>query len=204
VSRVVARAPNYGISTWSIATVAGPWILDCGKQLFDEIQSENAETLFKTWQDGRIKMSISSLLLHLRHIAPALFGTGSYYSFYANGELCRLLRRFFPEIELEDEFGDFHFHIGHKSSEFQVFPLGIRKVAGGSDRAGVMVYRVVGLSETSVYGRSHSLASALQDREFLSRGANYPDGSSDARGQTRRLVTYNRQLQTPAVCGFLA
>ncbi len=26
-------------------------------------------------------------LLHLRQIAPALFETGSYYSFYANGEL---------------------------------------------------------------------------------------------------------------------
>jgi (1->4)-alpha-D-glucan 1-alpha-D-glucosylmutase len=28
------------------------------KKLLAEVQSENAETLFKTWQDGRIKMSI--------------------------------------------------------------------------------------------------------------------------------------------------
>ena len=56
------------------------------QKLLEEVQNDNADTLFKTWQDGRIKMSITSRLLHLRQIAPALFETGGYYSFYANGE----------------------------------------------------------------------------------------------------------------------
>jgi (1->4)-alpha-D-glucan 1-alpha-D-glucosylmutase len=56
------------------------------QKLFEEVQNDNADTLFKTWQDGRIKMSITSRLLHLRQIAPALFETGGYYSFYATGE----------------------------------------------------------------------------------------------------------------------
>jgi (1->4)-alpha-D-glucan 1-alpha-D-glucosylmutase len=56
------------------------------QKLLEEVQNEQADTLFKTWQDGRIKMLITSRLLHLRQIAPALFETGSYSSFYANGE----------------------------------------------------------------------------------------------------------------------
>ncbi|MEA3146493.1 MAG: (1-_4)-alpha-D-glucan 1-alpha-D-glucosylmutase, partial [Verrucomicrobiota bacterium] len=56
------------------------------QRLLDEVRTEAAETLFKTWQDGRIKMSITSQLLHLRQSAPALFESGSYYSFYANGD----------------------------------------------------------------------------------------------------------------------
>jgi (1->4)-alpha-D-glucan 1-alpha-D-glucosylmutase len=56
------------------------------KRLLEEIQGQNAEDLFKTWQDGRIKMLITSRLLHLRQIAPALFQGGSYHSLYANGE----------------------------------------------------------------------------------------------------------------------
>jgi len=56
------------------------------QRLLDEVRTEAAETLFKTWQDGRIKLSITSQLLHLRQSAPALFESGSYYSFYANGD----------------------------------------------------------------------------------------------------------------------
>jgi (1->4)-alpha-D-glucan 1-alpha-D-glucosylmutase len=56
------------------------------QKFLEEVQDEKSDALFKTWQDGRIKMSVTSRLLHLRQIAPVLFETGSYYSFYANGE----------------------------------------------------------------------------------------------------------------------
>ena len=69
------------------------------KQILEEVQTENADTLFKTWQDGRIKMLITSRLLHLRQIAPALFETGSYYSFYANGELADCCVAFSRELD---------------------------------------------------------------------------------------------------------
>jgi (1->4)-alpha-D-glucan 1-alpha-D-glucosylmutase len=69
------------------------------KQLLEEVQNESADTLFKTWQDGRIKMLITSRLLHLRRIAPALFETGSYYSFYANGELADCCVAFSRELD---------------------------------------------------------------------------------------------------------
>ena len=68
------------------------------QQLLEEVQKEGADTLFKTWQDGRIKMLITSRLLHLRQIAPALFETGSYYSFYANGELADCCVAFSREL----------------------------------------------------------------------------------------------------------
>jgi (1->4)-alpha-D-glucan 1-alpha-D-glucosylmutase len=57
------------------------------QKLLEDVQNEKADTLLKSWQDGRIKLSITSRLLHLRRIAPALFESGSYYSFYANGKL---------------------------------------------------------------------------------------------------------------------
>jgi (1->4)-alpha-D-glucan 1-alpha-D-glucosylmutase len=57
------------------------------KKMLEEVQNEKAETLFESWQDGRIKMLIISRLLHLRRTAPALFETGSYSSFYASGDL---------------------------------------------------------------------------------------------------------------------
>ena len=69
------------------------------KQVLEEVQTENADTLFKTWQDGRIKMLITSRLLHLRRIAPALFETGGYYSFYANGELADCCVAFSRELD---------------------------------------------------------------------------------------------------------
>jgi len=69
------------------------------KQLLEEVQTESTEALLKTWQDGRIKMSITSRLLRLRQIAPALFGAGSYYSFYANGELADCCVAFSRELD---------------------------------------------------------------------------------------------------------
>jgi (1->4)-alpha-D-glucan 1-alpha-D-glucosylmutase len=69
------------------------------KQLLEEIQNENADTLFKTWQDGRVKMSVTSALLHLRQSAPALFESGSYHSFYANGELADCCVAFSRELD---------------------------------------------------------------------------------------------------------
>jgi (1->4)-alpha-D-glucan 1-alpha-D-glucosylmutase len=69
------------------------------KRLLEEVQTESAEALFKTWQDGRIKMSITSRLLRLRRLAPTLFGAGSYYSFYANGELANCCVAFSRELD---------------------------------------------------------------------------------------------------------
>src|ERR1700730_1641091 len=69
------------------------------KRLLEEVQTESAEALFKTWQDGRIKMSITSRLLRLRQLAPPLFGAGSYYSFYANGELADCCVAFSRELD---------------------------------------------------------------------------------------------------------
>jgi (1->4)-alpha-D-glucan 1-alpha-D-glucosylmutase len=43
------------------------------KRFLEEVQTKSAEALVKTWQDGRIKMSITSRLLRLRQLAPALF-----------------------------------------------------------------------------------------------------------------------------------
>ncbi|MEA3164006.1 MAG: (1-_4)-alpha-D-glucan 1-alpha-D-glucosylmutase [Verrucomicrobiota bacterium] len=68
------------------------------QRLLDEVRTEAAETLFKTWQDGRIKMSITSQLLHLRQSAPALFESGSYYSFYANGDRAECCVAFSREL----------------------------------------------------------------------------------------------------------
>jgi len=68
------------------------------QQLLEEVQKEKADTLLKTWQDGRIKMFITSQLLRLRQIAPALFETGSYNSFYANGELADCCVAFSREL----------------------------------------------------------------------------------------------------------
>jgi (1->4)-alpha-D-glucan 1-alpha-D-glucosylmutase len=68
------------------------------QQILEEVQNDHADTLLKTWQDGRIKLLTTLRLLHLRQIAPALFGTGSYYSFYANGELADCCVAFSREL----------------------------------------------------------------------------------------------------------
>ena len=68
------------------------------QKLLEEVQNEKADTLFKTWQDGRIKMFITSQLLRLRQTAPALFEAGSYNSFYANGELADCCVAFSREL----------------------------------------------------------------------------------------------------------
>jgi (1->4)-alpha-D-glucan 1-alpha-D-glucosylmutase len=69
------------------------------QQLLEEVQNENPDALFKTWQDGRIKMLITSRLLRLRQIAPALFKAGNYYSFYADGELADCCVAFSRELD---------------------------------------------------------------------------------------------------------
>ena len=68
-------------------------------QLLEKVQNENAENLFQTWQDSRIKMSVTLRLLRLRQQAPSLFETGSYYSFYANGELADCCVAFSRELD---------------------------------------------------------------------------------------------------------
>jgi (1->4)-alpha-D-glucan 1-alpha-D-glucosylmutase len=68
------------------------------QKLLEEVENEKADTLLKTWQDGRIKLSITSRLLRLRKASPALFETGSYYSFYANGELADCCVAFSREL----------------------------------------------------------------------------------------------------------
>jgi (1->4)-alpha-D-glucan 1-alpha-D-glucosylmutase len=55
-------------------------------KILEEIENEKAESLFGSWQDGRIKMFVTTRLLHLRRIAPLLFQKGSYASFYGDGE----------------------------------------------------------------------------------------------------------------------
>ena len=71
------------------------------KKLLEEVQNESMDSLFKAWQDARIKISITSRLLHLRKIAPALFETGSYYSFYSNGELADCCVAFSRELDAQ-------------------------------------------------------------------------------------------------------
>jgi (1->4)-alpha-D-glucan 1-alpha-D-glucosylmutase len=68
------------------------------QQILEEVQNDQADKLLKTWQDGRIKLLTTLKLLHLRQIAPALFETGSYYSFYANGELADCCVAFSREL----------------------------------------------------------------------------------------------------------
>jgi (1->4)-alpha-D-glucan 1-alpha-D-glucosylmutase len=68
------------------------------QKFLEEVQDEKSDALFKTWQDGRIKMSVTSRLLRLRQIAPMLFETGSYYSFYANGEFADCCVAFSREL----------------------------------------------------------------------------------------------------------
>jgi (1->4)-alpha-D-glucan 1-alpha-D-glucosylmutase len=68
------------------------------KQMLEEVQNEKADTLIKSWQDGRIKMLITWRLLHLRRTAPALFETGSYSSYYATGELADCCVAFSREL----------------------------------------------------------------------------------------------------------
>jgi (1->4)-alpha-D-glucan 1-alpha-D-glucosylmutase len=92
-----------GAELWDFRLVdpdnRGPVDFPLRKRLLEEVQTESAEALFKTWQDGRIKMSITSRLLRLRRLAPALFGAGSYYSFYANGELADCCVAFSRELD---------------------------------------------------------------------------------------------------------
>jgi (1->4)-alpha-D-glucan 1-alpha-D-glucosylmutase len=69
------------------------------QQILEEIQKESAEVLLKSWHDGRVKMSIITRLLRLRQTATALFESGSYYSYYANGELADCCVAFSREMD---------------------------------------------------------------------------------------------------------
>jgi (1->4)-alpha-D-glucan 1-alpha-D-glucosylmutase len=69
------------------------------QQILEQVQKEKAETLFGSWPDGRIKMLVTSRLLRLRQIAPALFQHGSYESFYATGDLSDCCVAFARELD---------------------------------------------------------------------------------------------------------
>ncbi len=80
-----------GTELWDFRLVdpdnRGPVDFVARQQILEQVRDEKAETLFDSWQDGRIKMLVTSRLLRLRQTAPALFSQGSYSSFYANGDL---------------------------------------------------------------------------------------------------------------------
>jgi (1->4)-alpha-D-glucan 1-alpha-D-glucosylmutase len=69
------------------------------QQILEEIQKESADALFKSWHDGRVKMLIITRLLRLRRAAPALFESGSYSSYYANGALADCCVAFSREMD---------------------------------------------------------------------------------------------------------
>jgi (1->4)-alpha-D-glucan 1-alpha-D-glucosylmutase len=68
------------------------------EQLLSEIENASADKLFSSWQDGRIKMFITSRLLQLRYQMPDLFREGSYSSIYAAGELADCCVAFSREL----------------------------------------------------------------------------------------------------------
>ncbi|HYY31236.1 MAG TPA: malto-oligosyltrehalose synthase [Chthoniobacterales bacterium] len=89
----VPGVPDFyqGTELWDFRLVdpdnRNPVDFNVRKQRLEEIQKEKAETLFASWHDGRIKLMITSRLLRLRRLAPSLFQTGTYNSFYASGQL---------------------------------------------------------------------------------------------------------------------
>jgi (1->4)-alpha-D-glucan 1-alpha-D-glucosylmutase len=70
-------------------------------KILSEIQKENGESLFGSWEDGRIKMFVVSRLLHLRRTAPWLFQKGTYASFYGDGEFADSCIAFSREFDFQ-------------------------------------------------------------------------------------------------------
>jgi (1->4)-alpha-D-glucan 1-alpha-D-glucosylmutase len=69
------------------------------QQILEEIQKESADALFKSWQDGRVKMLVIMGLFRLLQAAPALFENCGYSSYYANGELADCCVAFSREMD---------------------------------------------------------------------------------------------------------
>ena len=68
-------------------------------RILTEIEKENAESLFRSWQDGRIKMFVMTRLLQLRRHAALLFQKGRYASFYGDGEFADCCVSFSRELD---------------------------------------------------------------------------------------------------------
>jgi (1->4)-alpha-D-glucan 1-alpha-D-glucosylmutase len=74
---------------------------DSRTKILSEIQKETGESLFASWEDGRIKMFVISRLLHLRRTAPWLFQKGTYASFYGEGEFADSCVAFSREFDFQ-------------------------------------------------------------------------------------------------------
>lgn len=92
-----------GTELWDFRLVdpdnRGPVDFAVRRQILEQVQQEKSETLFGSWQDGRIKMLVTSSLLRLRQIAPALFREGSYNSYYASADLSDCCVAFSRELD---------------------------------------------------------------------------------------------------------
>ena len=68
-------------------------------KILAELENENAGSLFGSWEDGRIKMFVTTRLLDLRRVAPLLFEKGSYASFYGDGDFADCCVAFSRELD---------------------------------------------------------------------------------------------------------
>ena len=120
------------------------------QQILEEIQKESVDALFKSWQDGRVKMLIITRLLRLRQAAPALFQNGGYSSYYANGELADCCVAFSRELDSQKMFvivPRFTTRLGAAGSGFDwkktellfdnAFPAMVDLLTGRSLKAGI-------------------------------------------------------------------
>jgi (1->4)-alpha-D-glucan 1-alpha-D-glucosylmutase len=69
------------------------------ERILAELEKENAESLFGSWEDGRIKMFVVTRLLNLRRAASQLFRKGNYASFYGEGEFADCCVAFSRELD---------------------------------------------------------------------------------------------------------
>ena len=65
------------------------------------LEKADGESLFESWEDGRIKMFVVARLLHLRRAAPLLFQKGTYASFYGDGEFADCCVAFSRELGMQ-------------------------------------------------------------------------------------------------------
>src|ERR1700736_3750058 len=70
-------------------------------KILAELENANAESLFGSWEDGRIKMFVITRLLQLRRAAPLLFEKGNYASFYGDGDFADCCVAFSRELDLQ-------------------------------------------------------------------------------------------------------
>jgi (1->4)-alpha-D-glucan 1-alpha-D-glucosylmutase len=101
----VPGVPDFyqGTELWDFRMVdpdnRGPVDFALLQQILEQTEQEKGETVFGSWPDGRIKMLVTSRLLRLRQIAPALFQSGSYDSYYATGDLSDCCVAFSRELD---------------------------------------------------------------------------------------------------------